>query len=173
MPIPLYHRGTRRQALGVGVPEENSHDSDIRGADELTQETLRWSPAAVVDVIADDGGAGSEVDDVDVSSDADDLDLSGAEAAENGRSERAAELSNDHWRERAIVWRERALAAELVSRMLQRNLDDLRANLDDLRREAEAVRDAQQHSLGRGTASPTTLSPWRQYLRDLYDKYLR
>jgi hypothetical protein len=154
------------------VPDENIDPMGGVG-DELTQETLRWSRAAAVDVIADDPVAGSEGDGVDESPVADEIRLNGAERAENGRSDRAAELADDHWRERAIVWRERALAAELVSRVLQRNLDDLRANLDDLRREAEAVKDAQQLSLQHGTVSPTSLSPWRQYLRDLYDKYLR
>ena len=37
------------------------------------------------------------------------------------------------------MWRERAMAAELVAKMLQRNLDDLRANVEDLRRKVEAA----------------------------------
>ncbi len=87
-------------------------------------------------------------------------------------SARASELSSDHWRERAVLWRERALAAELVAKMLQRNLDDLRANLEDLRREAKAVAtahelDAATHRTGSG------MSPWRRFVRDVYDKYLR
>jgi hypothetical protein len=157
------------------VPDENIDPMGGVG-DELTQETLRWSPAAAAaaDVIADDRAAGSESNgDGSDSFDGVDLDLTNGKRAVTGRSDRAAELADDHWRERAIVWRERALAAELVSRVLQRNLDDLRANLEDLRREAEVAKEALQAPLQRGTASPTSLSPWRQYLRDLYDKYLR
>ena len=52
-------------------------------------------------------------------------------------SERASELASDHWRERAVVWRERALAAELVAKVLQRNLNDLHATLEDLRTRGE------------------------------------
>src|SRR3954451_3136340 len=61
-----------------------------------------------------------------------------------GSSERAGDLASDHWRERAVLWRERAIAAELVAKMLQRNLDDLHATLEDLRREAKAVATAQE-----------------------------
>ena len=56
-------------------------------------------------------------------------------------SDRAAEeLESEHGLgdERAVVWRARAMAAELVAKMLQRNLDDLRANVEDLRRKVEA-----------------------------------
>ena len=87
-------------------------------------------------------------------------------------SERASELASDHWRERAVIWRERALAAELVAKVLQRNLNDLHATLEDLRREAKAVATAQEleaatHRAGSGT------SPWRRFVRDMYDQYLR
>ena len=87
-------------------------------------------------------------------------------------SERASELANDHWRERAVIWRERAIAAELVAKLLQRSVDDLRANLEDLRREAKAVAAAQQlEDVSHGTG--LELSPWRRFVRDMYDKYLR
>ena len=87
-------------------------------------------------------------------------------------SERASELASDHWRERAVIWRERALAAELVAKVLQRNLNDLHATLEDLRREAKAVATAQEleaatHRRGSGK------SPWRRFARDMYDQYLR
>jgi len=132
-----------------------------------------------------DETSASEIEEVDVTwlDDHVELDLTGdGRATPNGEagaapttgatSERANELANDHWRERAVLWRERALAAELVAKMLQRNLDDLRANLDDLRREAKAVAAAQEldaatHRTGR------ELAPWRRFLRDLYDQYLR
>jgi hypothetical protein len=96
-----------------------------------------------------------------------------AEAPRTGAtSERAGELEGDHWRERAVIWRERALAAELVAKMLQRNLDDLRANLEDLRREAKAVAAAQElEAAPNGTGK--SMTPWRRFVRDLYDKYLR
>jgi hypothetical protein len=91
-------------------------------------------------------------------------------------SDRAGELESEHWRERAVVWRERALAAELVSRMLQRNLDDLRASLEDLRREAQAVA-AATGAIEYTPPSPPAISPaeqpFRRFMRDLYDKYLR
>ena len=63
-----------------------------------------------------------------------------------------------------MLWRERALAAELVSRMLQRNLDDLRANLEDLRVSTPRV----PISTANGV-----LDPWRRFLQDLYLKYVR
>jgi hypothetical protein len=119
-----------------------------------------------------------EVDDVDVSWLDQHAEL---EFAGNGRanapaasetSARASELASDHWRERAVIWRERAIAAELVAKMLQRNLDDLRANLEDLRREAKAV--ATAHQLDAATHPPRSgMSPWRRFVRDVYDKYLR
>jgi hypothetical protein len=74
---------------------------------------------------------------------------------------RSVEADLDHWRERAVLWRERALAAELVSRMLQRNLDDLRANLDDLRASTS-------HPLP--ISASRMLDPWRRSLHDFYLK---
>src|SRR3954469_18843550 len=59
-------------------------------------------------------------------------------------SQRASELASDHWRERAVIWRERTLAAELLAKVLQRNLNDLHATVEDLRREARAVAAAQE-----------------------------
>jgi len=84
----------------------------------------------------------------------------------------AAQLESDHWRERAVLWRERALAAELVVKMLQRNLDDLRGNLADLRREAEQWARPQELE-STWHRSESEISPWRRFVRDLYDKYLR
>ena len=87
-------------------------------------------------------------------------------------SERASELASDHWRERAVVWRERALAAELVAKVLQRNLNDLHATLEDLRREARAMTAAQELAAATHRKASAT-SPWRRFVRDLYDQYLR
>jgi hypothetical protein len=87
-------------------------------------------------------------------------------------SDRAAQLESDHWRERAVLWRERALAAELVVKMLQRNLDDLRANLEDLRIETQELAEGQV-SESAARRSPAAMPPWRRFMRDLYDKYLR
>ncbi len=87
-------------------------------------------------------------------------------------SERASDLASDHWRERAVIWRERALAAELVAKMLQRNLDDLHATLEDLRREAKAVATAQELEAATHRTGSAT-SPWRRFVRDVYDQYLR
>jgi len=85
-------------------------------------------------------------------------------------SDRAVELESQHWRERAIVWRERAVAAELVAKMLQRNLDDLRANLEDLRLKVEAATPGDvEHTAAVGSSE----NPWRRFVRDIYDKYLR
>ena len=85
-------------------------------------------------------------------------------------SDRAHGLEAEHWRERAIVWRERAMAAELVAKMLQRNLDDLRANLEDLREEVEALSTAEAE---RTAAIASSEPPWRRFVRDIYDKYVR
>jgi hypothetical protein len=84
-------------------------------------------------------------------------------------SDRAVELESEHWRERAIVWRERAMGAELVAKMVQRNLDDLRANLEDLRARLEvfAATEAERQS-----AIASSESPWRRFTRDMYRKYL-
>ena len=87
-------------------------------------------------------------------------------------SARANDLASDHWRERAVIWRERAQAAELVAKMLQRNLDDLHATIEDLRREAKAV--ATAHELEAAThSSGSGMPPWRRFVRDVYDQYLR
>jgi hypothetical protein len=82
-------------------------------------------------------------------------------------SERGATLESEHWRERAIVWRERAMGAELVAKMLQRNLDDLRANLEDLRRKIDAAAADAERTAAIASSEP----PWRRFVRDVYDKY--
>ena len=87
-------------------------------------------------------------------------------------SERAGDLESDHWRERAVIWRERTIAAELVAKMLQRNLDDLHATLEDLRREAKAVATAQELEAATHRTG-SSMSPWRRFVRDVYDQYLR
>jgi len=86
-------------------------------------------------------------------------------------SARADDLASDHWRQRAVIWRERAQAAELVAKMLQRNLDDLHATLEDLRREAKAV--ATAHELEAATRVGSEMPPWRRFVRDVYDRYVR
>lgn len=91
-------------------------------------------------------------------------------SAAGSSSDRAAQLECDHWRERAVLWRERALAAELVVKMLQRNLDDLRANLEDLRNDSrEAELQAPESAPNRFVSE---MSPWRRFVRDVYEKYL-
>ena len=87
-------------------------------------------------------------------------------------SERASDLESDHWRERAVIWRERAQAAELVAKMLQRNLDDLHATLEDLRREAKAVATAQELEAATHRTG-SAMTPWRRFVRDVYGQYLR
>jgi hypothetical protein len=84
-------------------------------------------------------------------------------------SDRAVGLESEHWRERAIVWRERAMGAELVAKMVQRNLDDLRANLEDLRARLEVFAAAEAE---RQSAIASSESPWRRFTRDMYRKYL-
>ena len=91
---------------------------------------------------------------------------------EPSASDRGAQLETDHWRERAVLWRERALAAELVVKTLQRNLNDLRANLEDIRSERQAVAKPQEvESASQRFVSE--MSPWRRFVHDLYEKYLR
>ena len=132
--------------------------------------------------MADETSA-SEVEDVSWIDEHVELDLTGNRPAEsNGAtagesnagpsSERGSELASDHWRERAVLWRERAIAAELVAKMLQRNLDDLHASLEDLRREAKAVATAKQLDAATNRTD-TVMPPWRRFVRDLTDKYFR
>ena len=83
-------------------------------------------------------------------------------------SDRAVELESEHWRECAVLWRERAMAAELVAKMLQRNLDDLRANLEDLRVKVEAAAADRK----RATAIASSEIPWRRFVREMFNKYL-
>jgi hypothetical protein len=170
------------------MPDESSA-TGAAGVDGPGDESLTWVAAAAV-VQKGTGGveeAAADVDEPDQpdestgSDDSPELDLAGQELAELGgapaatpddedllgpSSDRAAELVTDHWRERAIVWRERAMGAELVAKMLQRNLDDLRANLEDLRLKVEAA-DEQRAAIA------SSASPWRRFARDMYDKYLR
>jgi len=78
------------------------------------------------------------------------------------------ETSADEWRARALLWRERARLAELAVEMLERNIDDLRASLDDHRRAAATSMSPHQRS-------DTSESPpvrWRQFLEELYSKYV-
>lgn len=48
---------------------------------------------------------------------------------------RVAELEaeRDKWRERAVIWRERAMAADVVAKELRAHMADLQANLEDVR----------------------------------------
>jgi hypothetical protein len=87
-------------------------------------------------------------------------------------SDRGTQLESDHWRERAVLWRERALAAELVVKMLQRNLDDLRANVEDLRVEQRELAKRQELESASHRAA-SEMSPWRRFVNDMSDKYLR
>jgi hypothetical protein len=50
----------------------------------------------------------------------------------------ALESDRDSWQERAVIWRERALASLALARELQDHIDDLRANIDDLRLATQA-----------------------------------
>jgi hypothetical protein len=43
------------------------------------------------------------------------------------------EADRDHWRERAVVWRERAMGADMLVKTLNAHMSDLRINLEDLR----------------------------------------
>jgi hypothetical protein len=170
------------------MPDESSASETV-GADRPADEKFIWSAATVVEHEVDEAEADTperdeSVENEDVAGENLELDLAAQELAEvegqsptaapddpprTPSSDRAVELESEHWRERAIVWRERAVAAELVAKMLQRNLDDLRANLEDLRRKVEAAAaDAE-----RTAAIASSESPWRRFVRDMYDKYLR
>jgi hypothetical protein len=184
------------------MPDESSAPETV-GADRPADEKFTWSAAMVVEQEEDEAdGDGPEpeardqsvenedvekedVEKEEVAGESLELDLAAQELAEAegqspaavsdeppraASSDRAVELESEHWRERAIVWRERAVAAELVAKMLQRNLDDLRANLEDLRRKVEAAAAADAE---RTAAIASSESPWRRFVRDMYDKYLR
>jgi hypothetical protein len=179
------------------MPDESSASETV-GADRPADEKFIWSAAMVAEHEVDEAdgdGPGpeghdesvenEEVEKEEVAGESLELDLAAQELAEaEGQSpaavsdepprapssDRAVELESEHWRERAIVWRERAVAAELVAKMLQRNLDDLRANLEDLRRKVEAAAAADAE---RTAAIASSESPWRRFVRDMYDKYLR
>jgi hypothetical protein len=43
------------------------------------------------------------------------------------------EADRDLWRERAVVWRERAMGADMLIKTLNGHMSDLKINLDDLR----------------------------------------
>jgi len=177
------------------MPDESSA-SEAVGADRPADEKFIWSAAIVVEHEVDEADADApepeardqsvehaEMENGEVAGESLELDFAAQDLAEaEGQSpaavsdepphaptsDRAVELESEHWRERAIVWRERAVAAELVAKMLQRNLDDLRANLEDLRRKVEAAAaDAE-----RTAAIASSESPWRRFVRDMYDKYL-
>jgi hypothetical protein len=45
----------------------------------------------------------------------------------------ALEADRDMWRERAVVWRERAIGADMLVKALNEHMSDLQVNLDDLR----------------------------------------
>ena len=43
------------------------------------------------------------------------------------------EADRDLWRERAVVWRERAMGADMLVKALNAHMSDLQINLEDLR----------------------------------------
>ena len=43
------------------------------------------------------------------------------------------EADRDLWRERAVVWRERAMGADMLVKTLNAHMSDLQINLEDLR----------------------------------------
>jgi hypothetical protein len=157
--------------------------SEQVGLDLPGDQTFAWSPTVVEnDTDGEAAAAAPERDERDESDEGDEvvdggpeLDIAAQELTETSgqapgaSSDRAVELESEHWRERAIVWRERAMGAELVAKMLQRNLDDLRANLDDLRLKVEAAAAADAK---RAAAIAVAETPWRRFARDMYDKYL-
>ena len=54
----------------------------------------------------------------------------------------ALEADRDRWRERAVVWRERAMGADLVVKSLNDHMADLRDNLEDFRMVIRAMSSA-------------------------------
>jgi hypothetical protein len=165
------------------MPDESSASESV-GAARPGEQPVTWSAAKVVENGAGEAGSlapGSdprdETESDAVTGEGVQLDLATQDpSAFNGdspaapSSDRGAELESEHWRERAIVWRERAMAAELVAKMLQRHLDDVRANLEDLRRKVDAAEVAEAERTAAIAAAET---PWRRFTRDMYDKYLR
>jgi hypothetical protein len=172
------------------MPDESTASETV-GAGRPADERVTWSAAMIGENgVGEAAAVTPEPDERDESAESEEvvgeslqLDLGAQELAEAKgdspaappddqrlapSSDRAVELESEHWRERAIVWRERAMAAELVAKMLQRNLDDLRANLEDLRLKVEATAAADAE---RTAAIASSGSPWRRFVRDLYDKY--
>src|SRR5947209_7435858 len=75
------------------------------------------------------------------------------------------EAERDKWRERAVIWRERALAAELIAKELGAHVNDLKDNLEDVRlamRELSAQRQLPAARVGSYTG-------WRGYVARVLD----
>jgi hypothetical protein len=75
------------------------------------------------------------------------------------------EAERDKWRERAVVWRERALASELIAKELGAHLNDVKENLEDVRLAMRELVD--QRSLSAPRPAPYT--GWRAYVARLLD----
>ena len=76
------------------------------------------------------------------------------------------DAERDRWRERAIVWRERALAAEVVAKEMGAHLADVKENLEDVRVAMRALTE-QQAAISARPARPRT--GWRAYVAHLLD----
>jgi hypothetical protein len=61
------------------------------------------------------------------------LALPGLAAGSVDRDTPDVEAERDKWRERAVIWRERALAAELIAKQQGAHLNDVKENLEDIR----------------------------------------
>jgi hypothetical protein len=154
------------------MPEEHTTTAGI-DTPRLEEDLFNWSPANDVHHAVATGTelGGASPAGGEAAGEALSIDLTAQELVDtNGRvlisDDRITKLEadRDHWRERAVVWHERAVAAELVVKMLQRNLDDLRANLDDLRASTRPA-------LGSNRATSALEPAWRRWWQDLSSRY--
>jgi hypothetical protein len=92
-----------------------------------------------------------------------------APSAEGGEPEPDLEAERDKWRERAIVWRERALAADVVAKELGAHLADVRENLADVRIAMRALTELTEQRPALGAPSVVPRTGWRAYVARLLD----
>jgi hypothetical protein len=76
------------------------------------------------------------------------------------------ETERDKWRERAVIWRERALAAELIAQQQGAHLDDVKENLEDIRL---AMRGLVDQKAVPAASRPLPQPAWKAYVVRLLD----
>ncbi len=99
------------------------------------------------------------------------LALPGLAAGSVDRDTPDVEAERDKWRERAVIWRERALAAELIAKQQGAHLNDVKENLEDIRLAMRGLVD-QKFDQKAVPAAPHPALPqtgWKAYVVRLLD----